>query len=162
MLDLRPILYTPGASLPFQFALDLSDLDFPGRPGVTRPVQVEGSVRNSAGALSLELTASSLLDARCDRCGTAFPLEKTAVFRCLLAQELQDEENDDIVLLQDGQADVEDLARTAFILEMDGKILCSEDCKGRCPRCGANWNLGPCSCHREPDPRWAALATLLE
>ncbi|MDY5613643.1 MAG: DUF177 domain-containing protein, partial [Dysosmobacter sp.] len=53
-------------------------------------------------------------------------------------------------------------ARTAFILEMDTKTLCSEDCKGLCPRCGADLNLGPCSCKKEVDPRLAALAKLLE
>ena len=31
-----------------------------------------------------------------------------------------------------------------------------------CPRCGADLNLGPCSCRKEVDPRLAALAKLLE
>ena len=61
-----------------------------------------------------------------------------------------------------GKVDVEDLARTAFILGMDTKTLCSEDCKGLCARCGADLNLGPCSCKKEVDPRLAALAKLLE
>ena len=58
--------------------------------------------------------------------------------------------------------DVGDLARTAFILGMDTKTLCSEDCKGLCPRCGADLNLGPCGCGKEADPRLAVLAKLLE
>ena len=78
------------------------------------------------------------------------------------ARELQNEESDEIVLLEDGKTDAGELARTAFILGMDSKTLCSEDCKGLCPRCGADWNLGPCSCKKEPDPRLAALASLLE
>ena len=45
---------------------------------------------------------------------------------------------------------------------MDTKTLCSEDCKGLCPRCGANLNDGPCGCKREVDPRLAVLAKLLE
>ena len=72
------------------------------------------------------------------------------------------EDNDEIVLLEDGEVDVGDLARTAFILGMDTKTLCSEDCKGLCPRCGADLNLGPCSCGKETDPRLAVLAKLLE
>ena len=67
------------------------------------------------------------------------------LFACMLAEELQNEENDEIVLLEDGMVDVGDLARTAFILDMDTKTLCSEDCKGLCPRCGADLNLGPVS-----------------
>ena len=39
--------------------------------------------------------------------------------------------------------------------------LCREDCRGLCPRCGANLNDGPCGCAEPPgDPRWAALAGL--
>ena len=162
VIDVRPILHTPGKRLDFQFELDLSDLEFDGGRPVSRPVAVEGEVRNTADLLELDLTARTTLDAVCDRCGKEFPLEKEIPYGCMLAEELQNEESDEIVLLEDGKVDAGDLARTAFILGMDSKILCSEDCKGLCPRCGADLNLGPCSCKREPDPRLAALASLLE
>ena len=146
--DVRPILHAPGKRLTFQFSLDLSDVEFAGRHPISRPVEVEGAVSNTADLLELELTA--------------FLQDKTVPFRCLLAEELQNEDNDEIVLLEDGEVDVGDLARTAFILGMDTKTLCSEDCKGLCPRCGADLNLGPCSCGKETDPRLAVLAKLLE
>lgn len=45
-----------------------------------------------------------------------------------------------------------------FVLALPVKPLCREDCKGLCPTCGANLNLGPCACASEPtDPRLAAL-----
>ena len=147
--DVRPILHAPGKRLTFQFSLDLSDVEFAGRHPISRPVE-------------LELTARTTLDAVCDRCGKAFLQDKIVPFRCLLAEELQNEDNDEIVLLEDGEVDVGDLARTAFILGMDTKTLCSEDCKGLCPRCGADLNLGPCSCGKETDPRLAVLAKLFE
>lgn len=162
VIDVRPILHTPGKRLDFRFALDLSDLEFDGGRPVSRPVSVEGEIRNTADLLELALTARTTLDAVCDRCGKAFLLEKETDWRCMLAEELQSEESDEIVLLEDGTVDAGELARTAFILDMDSKTLCSEDCKGLCPRCGADLNLGPCSCGREPDPRLAALASLLE
>lgn len=162
LLDVRPILHEPGKHLDFHFQLDLSDVELAGRYPISRPVAVDGTVRNAAGVLELELTARSTLDAVCDRCDKAFDQEKEIPFQCLLAEELQNEDNDEIVLLENGQADVEDLARTAFLLGMDTKTLCSEDCKGLCPRCGADLNLGPCSCKKETDPRLAVLAKLLE
>ena len=162
LLNVKPILHTPGKRLDFQFELDLSDMEFSGRYPISRPVAVSGEVRNTAGILELTLNARSTLDAVCDRCGKAFVQEKDVLFACMLAEELQNEENDEIVLLEDGMVDVGDLARTAFILDMDTKTLCSEDCKGLCPRCGADLNLGPCSCKKETDPRLAALAKLLE
>ena len=162
VMDVRPILHTPGQRLDFQFELDLSDLDFDGRTPISRPVAVEGSVRNTADLLELFLTARTTLDAVCDRCGKEFVQDKEIEYSCMLAEELQSEENDEIVLLEDGKVDAGELARTAFVLGMDSKTLCSEDCKGLCPRCGADWNLGPCSCKKERDPRLAALATLLD
>ncbi len=162
VIDVRPILHTPGKRLDFRFELDLSGLEFDGRRPVSRPVAVEGEIRNTADLLELELTARTTLDAVCDRCGKEFSLGKEISYGCMLAEELQNEESDEIVLLEDGKTDAGDLARTAFILGMDSKILCSEDCKGLCPRCGADLNLGPCSCKREPDPRLAALASLLD
>lgn len=162
LFDVKPILHTPGRQLEFRFELDLSDVEFSGRYPVSRPVAVSGTVRNTAGILELELSARTTLDAVCDRCGKAFLQEKEIPYSCMLAEELQNEDNDEIVLLEDGEVDVGDLARTAFILGMDTKTLCSEDCKGLCPRCGADLNLGPCSCKKEVDPRLAVLAKLLE
>lgn len=40
--------------------------------------------------------------------------------------------------------------------------LCRPDCKGLCPKCGQDLNLGQCSCNTGPvDDRWAALSGLL-
>ena len=61
-----------------------------------------------------------------------------------------------------GNLDLDEAVTTAFVLAMDTKNLCSEDCKGLCPKCGADLNLGPCGCRPEADPRWAALAQLLK
>ena len=133
-----------------------------GRNPISRPVVVEGAVRNRAEVLYLELTAHTTLDAVCDRCGKEFLQEKAVSYGCILAEELQNEEDDEILLLEDGKVDVGELAREAFILDMDTKTLCSEDCKGLCPRCGADLNLGPCTCKKDVDPRLAVLAKLLE
>ena len=161
-LDLRPILRTPGASLPFQFQLDLSGMDFYGAQPFAHPVRVSGAVRNMAGALSLEGTAETTLELVCDRCLKPFSQDLALPVSTLLAEELEDEENDEIVLLQDGAADLDEIFTTALVLSMDAKHLCSEDCKGLCPTCGADLNLGPCQCRKEPDPRFAALAQLLD
>ena len=161
--SVRSILNIPGKSIPFQFHMDLSQEEFGGRFPIQEPVVVEGTIQNTAGILELSLLARTTLECICDRCAKKFRREKEISFNCLLASEKQDEEDEEIVLLKDGEfVDLEDLARTAFVLGMDTKILCSEDCKGLCPRCGADLNLGPCSCKKEPDPRLAVLAKLLE
>lgn len=161
-LNLREVIHVPGASLPFAFSLDLSQEDFFGEQPITRPVTVTGQVKNIADVLVLEGEAKSLLDYTCDRCMGRFSREKVVGLSFLLAETLEGEDDGEIVLLDDGEIDVGDLAYTAFILDMDTKHLCSEDCKGLCPGCGANLNQEPCRCKKQADPRWAALEQLLD
>lgn len=162
LLNVQKIINAPGERIAFQFELDLSDVDFGGRYPVQDPVVVTGDVRNVAGMLLLQFTAETVLRSVCDRCLKEFDNPKSVHYECMLAEELEDEENDDILLLEDGCVDLGELARTVFILEMDTKTLCSESCKGICPGCGVDLNQGSCTCKKEVDPRLAVLAKLLD
>ena len=43
------------------------------------------------------------------------------------------------------------------------KVLCKDDCKGICSRCGANLNKGDCGCDTwVPDPRMAAIQDIFK
>jgi uncharacterized protein len=54
---------------------------------------------------------------------------------------------------------LEDVLRAQVLLSLPVRTLCKPDCKGLCPRCGADRNSQPCTCAGE-DPRWEALAGL--
>lgn len=48
-----------------------------------------------------------------------------------------------------------------FMLALPVNPLCNADCKGLCPRCGADLNASSCSCSKdEGDPRLAVLRGL--
>ncbi len=56
---------------------------------------------------------------------------------------------------------LEDVLREQVLLSLPVRTLCKPDCKGLCPRCGANRNTQPCSCEEVPiDPRWEGLTGL--
>lgn len=56
---------------------------------------------------------------------------------------------------------LEDILREQLLLEVPIKVVCREDCKGLCPHCGQNRNLGSCNCSVQvSDPRWEALRGL--
>ncbi|MGH9605380.1 MAG: YceD family protein [Terracidiphilus sp.] len=56
---------------------------------------------------------------------------------------------------------LEDVLREQVLLALPVRTLCKPDCKGLCPRCGANRNHQLCGCEQGPaDPRWEALAGL--
>ncbi|HET9691888.1 MAG TPA: DUF177 domain-containing protein [Acidimicrobiales bacterium] len=57
--------------------------------------------------------------------------------------------------------DLAPMVRDALLLELPLAPLCSDDCAGLCPTCGALLADGPCGCdHRPADPRWSALDAL--
>ncbi len=162
-LNLKDIINVPGAVEPFEFQMDLSDLDFNGAHPIDQPVFVSGRVRNMAGALVLEAEAKTELHLTCDRCTKPITKEQVVPIETLLAEELADEASEDEIVLLDGDVvDLDEVMTTALIFAMDQKNLCSEDCKGICAGCGVDLNVGECRCKPEVDPRLAALAQLLE
>ena len=160
-LNLKDIIYVPGASIPFEFQMDFSDLEFNGEKPVTKPVYVTGRVRNVADALVLEGEAVTTLSLHCDRCWEPFEEEKVFSLDTLLATEVENEDSD-IVLLDGHEIDLGELVREAVVLDMDTKHLCSDNCKGLCSGCGVDLNHEECRCKPEVDPRLASLAKLLE
>lgn len=161
-LNLRDVLHVPGAQRPFAFEMDLSQMSFSGAYPLAHPVAVSGVVRNMADALVLEGEAVTTLELTCDRCLGEFSQALRVPVDTLLAESLEDEENDEILLLEEGELDLDEVFTTALVLAMDSKHVCSEGCLGLCPGCGVNLNEAPCRCAKEVDPRLAALARLLD
>lgn len=163
-LDVSPILHTPGAVLPFEMELDLRGETFGSCQPVSEPVLCRGQVRNTAGVLVLTGSLKTTLHGVCDRCAKEFSREVDFPVEAVLAQELVNEDDCDqwTFLLDGGNAALDEIMTTAFVLSMDTKLLCREDCRGLCPRCGKDLNDGPCQCRPEADPRLAALQKLLD
>ena len=164
LLDLGQIIDRPGESVPFSVSVDLSDLRYGISNPVSEPVRAQGVVRNTAGVLMMKGSLETCIHGICDRCAREFDREIHYPIDVILVTELQSEENEDewVFPLEGDSADLDDIVRTVFVLNLDSKLLCKEDCKGLCCRCGKNLNDGPCSCQKELDPRFAALQQLLE
>lgn len=161
-MDLRELIASPGKSLDFEFELPVEDLDFDGVLEYQTPMTVRGRVENHAGLLEARYDISADMLCQCARClkefSRTYRLEGTAY----LTEELEDEDNADYYLLDDGVADLTEIARDAVIFDFEPRLLCREDCKGLCSKCGKDLNEGPCDCGDDPDPRWLALGQLLE
>lgn len=103
----------------------------------------------------------------CDRCleevPVTFPLKisrEIDVAR-FLANDPEELENDDYMAGTD--LDVDRLIFGEMMVGWPTKVLCREDCKGICKRCGANLNLTECKCPKtEPDPRMAAIQDIFD
>ena len=164
LLDLSKLIAEPGGVVPFETSLDLHTMQFGGCCPATEPVLAKGRVRNTAGVLELSGTVTTTLHGVCDRCAAAFarPVEYSIEAVLVTSMESDDFENPWVFELVENCADLDDILTTAFVLNMDQKLLCREDCKGLCCRCGKNLNEGTCDCRPEPDSRFAVLQQLLD
>lgn len=136
---------------------------WPGHP-IGSPVLVSGKVTNEAGIVAYDYTAQFELHSQCARCCTEVKRKMTCRFHHILVEELSNQGNEEAyIILKDGVLDVDGLAAEDISLELPTKVLCRDDCKGLCPKCGKNWNEGSCNCEtKEADPRLAKLKQLLE
>ena len=164
LLGLSKIIDRPGESVSFTTSVDLSDLLYGETYPVSEPVHASGVVRNTAGVLLMSGSIHTTIHGVCDRCASDFDADVEFPIEVVLVTELSNEENEDewVFPLEGDSADLEDIVRTVFVLNLDSKLLCKPDCKGLCCKCGTNLNDGPCSCGKELDPRFAALRQLLE
>jgi uncharacterized protein len=98
--------------------------------------------------------------AECRRCLTPTRAQVDEELHLLFADATDEESDESDEYLLEPRAPTIDLRpalREQWLLAAPGFALCREDCKGLCPRCGADLNLGPCGCAPNIDPRWAAL-----
>lgn len=161
MLDLREIISVPGARLGFECELDAERVAAPYVIAFDSPPRGAGEVINTTGVLLVRGGIDAAMECRCDRCGKSYHREKHLDVSVPLVQAEETEEAE-AFCLEGEMLDIEDLLETVFILDMDTKSLCSDGCKGLCPRCGRDLNEGPCGCRAETDPRLAVLEQLLD
>lgn len=161
-LDLKGVMDAPDEQVSFACELDTSRLTFPFLLEFTETPNAVGTVKNTAGVLTLTGDVRANMRCVCDRCGSVFEREKTGRYSAVLAADMSVEDDAEVFPITEDGIDPGDVLTTCLILDMDAKCLCREDCRGLCPRCGKNLNDGPCACTKPPDPRLAVLEQLLD
>ena len=76
----------------------------------------------------------------------------------------EDGDDPDVYAIEarDYHLDLRPAMREQWLLAVPALVVCREECKGLCPTCGADRNLGACACAPQHDPRWDALRPLGE
>lgn len=162
IIDLKRIFVNENSSLPIEYSLDMSNVDFSGCYPLKKPVEIKGSVTNKASLVELDAAVTYIYEADCDRCGVYTAKKHTLHIQKSLAPSIEGEESDSILLTPDMKLDLDELVYSEVIVSLPMKHLCNEGCKGICPKCGKNLNEGKCGCpEKEIDPRLSALADLL-
>ncbi len=163
ILDLKKAFADENFRESFQFSIDMSEEEYCGVHPFLEPVNIKALLKNSAGVVTLKTSVLACYQAPCDRCATNCSENIEFDKEYILATELENEDNDDILLVAEKELNLAELCRTDVMLQIPMKHLCDPECKGLCSICGANLNEKTCSCNKKQiDPRLAALAELLD
>ncbi len=141
-----------GDKAPFEFGATAEKLfgealeDFEGEIKISGEVEDVGRCYVVRGRIECKKIFT------CDRCLTQATENQVHEF---------EEEFDKSEAVED-LIDVTELLRDELLAGQPMKNLCKADCKGLCPKCGANLNEGECGCDKFiVDPRLAALQQLV-
>ncbi|MBI5075016.1 MAG: DUF177 domain-containing protein [Nitrospirae bacterium] len=138
---------------------------------VSSPVKAQLAVNRTANEVMITGNLSVELEMPCSRClkdlRQAQDLPVSVVYHP--AEEigsdkhgLHDDEMD-MGFYTGEELDLQELIREQVLLSIQMKPLCTEDCKGICPKCGIDLNTGTCTCvQKEIDPRLEVLKKLLD
>ena len=165
LIDLTDVLQVEGKTWETTASIDMDDFSS-SRLG-TFPIISKSPVSlflKNEGKRKLLLKGHAAVEIRipCDRClkdvDETFDLD----FEKELDMNCSSEERalalDEQIFLDGYNLDVDKLVYGEILLNWPMKVLCREDCKGICSRCGADLNLGTCDCDStDLDPRMAKI-----
>lgn len=130
---------------------------------LAEPVRVSGRLQATGeGRYYWHGDVRTVAASECRRCLRPVAVAVRAEVGALFGRDSDALDDPDAYVLEaDAQEiDLRPAIREELILATPRFVLCREDCRGLCPRCGQDLNAGPCGCAPEPDARWSALAAL--
>ncbi|HEY8875413.1 MAG TPA: DUF177 domain-containing protein [Desulfosporosinus sp.] len=163
-VNLAQVRYREGESVHFELMEEFSSFDL-GTEGLSfqAPVHVQLQVDNTNRAMLVYANIQTELKATCGRCLETYvypfslSFQDEWVFRAQATEDLLET----ALLLDKDEVDIDDIKERIFeqiVLALPMKFICSAECQGLCPTCGANRNLTPCHCGEDNiNPRFAAL-----
>ena len=123
------------------------------------PIMIEATLTAKPDFIEAAGKVTTLVGMDCSRCLKPFTYELHQKFLLRFSQQIpQDissEEDEDLELTADqvgliyiegGELDLHDVIQEQIVLALPYKPLCSEACKGLCPKCGTDLNDGKCTC----------------
>ncbi len=168
MLDTRELGRRPGSqrevtlSVPAPADLGIDVLLVPEGS----PVDIDLRLEAVMEGVLVTGTARAGLVGECARCLEEIRDDVEATFQELYVyaeHQTSHDEDDEVSRLEDDLLDLEPQLRDAVVLKLPFQPLCTEDCPGLCPECGARLAEDPDHGHDEPiDPRWAGLTALVQ
>lgn len=161
LIDLSEVLSVEERKLNIQADIDMERFEsIQGSYAFVRKEPVAFSFENKdKKVFNMDADIHCSLNIPCDRC-----LEDVKIdFDIKVSKEIdlnkskQDCE-DEYPFIEGSSLNVDRFVYNEILVNLPMKVLCSEDCKGICNRCGANLNSQTCNCEtKELDPRMSKI-----
>ncbi len=114
-------------------------------------------VMSDSGHLLLMTAGHAIVTTECARCLSDVRQEidfQAEITLTVAKTEILDESDDPVGVVWNGVLDMDQWISEEILVNLPSKVLCQEDCKGICPKCGQNLNQSECGCDRfVMDPR---------
>jgi uncharacterized protein len=161
-VNVAQVRYSEGESVRFELMEEFSSFDLGTETlSFQAPVHVQLQVNKTNRAMLVYGNIQTELKATCGRCleTYVYPLNLSFqdewVFRAQATEDLLET----ALLLDKDEVDVKERIFEQIVLALPMKFICSAECQGLCPICGANRNLTSCHCGEDNiNPRFAALS----
>ncbi len=161
LIDVSSILKEVGGRVEVSGNINVDNIDFLGESFHFNSLIIEGEFVNNGKSLILSAHVKAEVNVLCARCRKPitcpieYDIDETFI-------QGYDGEDEDIYVFTGHEIDVDEVVYNNFFMNASGKYLCSEDCKGLCPKCGADLNMGDCGCSDDDiDPRWEKLISIM-
>jgi uncharacterized protein len=141
--------YPPGIHR-IEKSLDPKDLDLQPELFLS-PIEARLVLDRHDPYLQFEFNLAATVRLTCDRCAAPYDSElevKMPMLYVIGRAALDSPDDPEIVYLPPGttEVDVTTDLRDFLLLAVPSRHLCSEDCRGLCPTCGADLNEETCHC----------------
>lgn len=167
-ISLSEVMNLSGNSKEFTVPVEMDSFSYDGGSYEfisKEPVSIK---LNKVSPMTLRFLAQSrcVLSAECSRClePVELPFDINVDDELIIdgdGSACTRDDDEKLSFVKDFELDVDNFIKEELMIGFPLKVLCSEDCRGICPKCGANLNKGECGCDRTVlDPRMAKIRDL--
>lgn len=158
VIDLTENLAQVGKSISFSAECKLDDGLLPYPNARLTKVAVEFAVTFVKPNVQVDGVIKCFVDGFCDKCLDDVSTQIVLPFSQVFYKDSSDEE--DAYVYQDSKLDATKAVCDEIVLSAPVSLLCKEDCKGLCPKCGVNLNEQQCDCDTSRENAFSVLKNL--
>lgn len=157
VIDLTDNIANIGKTFPFagEFRLDGDLTPYPD--AILDKVKLNLSVTFTNPNVEVEGSITCLIKGYCDRCLKELDVQIELPFEQTF---YKDEACEDQYVYVNSLLDATQAVSDEIVLSLPTLLLCDENCKGLCPKCGCNLNEKQCDCDTSRDNPFSILKNL--